>query len=478
MSKLKLLLAALTAKNGWPARILGFLFSTSMAGLYMIVFAAAIGIATFIENDYGTSAAQKLIFRARWFEVLLILFGLCLAYNVVKFRMFQQKKWATLIFHLAIIIIIAGAGITRYTGYEGMMGIREGSASDSFLSAETYIITEVIGTEKKYKIAEPVSFASLGSNTFKESYIVGSDRIDLELVRFIPNPKEVAEYSEVSGVPTVKIVIGGAQGREEFFVSQGERAQIYGLLYNFTGEQTPGAFNLRVGADGQPECQVFEPYTAMVMATQQKQDITPAQWQPLLLRSLYNNGQQSFVFGEYLEKATKKVISEKIKLDNKSTAALELAVSLNGTPQRIMISGSPGVEGRPRVLQANNKSVAISYGARRRTLPFKIQLRDFIMERYPGTENASSFASEVTLIDTEKGENKPYRIFMNNILDHRGYRFFQSSYDPDELGTYLSVNHDFWGTWVSYLGYALFTVGLVWTFFDPKSHFSKLRRES
>ena len=52
------------------------LFSTSAAGLYMLLFALAIGVATFIENDYGTSAAQKVIFKAAWFELLLLLFGI------------------------------------------------------------------------------------------------------------------------------------------------------------------------------------------------------------------------------------------------------------------------------------------------------------------------------------------------------------------------------------------------------------------
>ena len=46
----------------------------------------------------------------------------------------------------------------------------------------------------------------------------------------------------------------------------------------------------------------------------------------------------------------------------------------------------------------------------------------------------------------------PYRIFMNNVLDYDGHRFFQSSYDPDE-STILSVNHDWWGTIISYIGY-------------------------
>ena len=56
-----------------------------------------------------------------------------------------------------------------------------------------------------------------------------------------------------------------------------------------------------------------------------------------------------------------------------------------------------------------------------------------ILERYPGTNSASSYASEVTLIDHRKGIHRDQRIYMNNILNYDGYRFFQSSFDQDEL---------------------------------------------
>ena len=46
------------------------------------------------------------------------------------------------------------------------------------------------------------------------------------------------------------------------------------------------------------------------------------------------------------------------------------------------------------------------------------------MERYPGTDNPSSYASEVTLIDPANGVNREQRIYMNHILDYGGYRFF------------------------------------------------------
>ena len=122
----------------WLYKINNIIFSTSAAGLYLLVFAIAIGVATFIENDFGTSSAQALIFRATWFEVLLILFGCTILSNIFRFRMVQQRKWASLIFHSAIIIIIIGAGVTRYFGYEGMMHIREGKASNTFLSESIF----------------------------------------------------------------------------------------------------------------------------------------------------------------------------------------------------------------------------------------------------------------------------------------------------------------------------------------------------
>ena len=88
----------------------------------------------------------------------------------------------------------------------------------------------------------------------------------------------------------------------------------------------------------------------------------------------------------------------------------------------------------------------------------------------------SSYASEVTLIDPQKGVRFDHRIFMNNVLDYGGYRFFQSSYDRDEKGTVLSVNHDFWGTMITYLGYALMIIGFIWTLFNRNSRYWDLMR--
>src|SRR5699024_10420806 len=54
--------------------------------------------------------------------------------------------------------------------------------------------------------------------------------------------------------------------------------------------------------------------------------------------------------------------------------------------------------------------------------------------------------------------------------------FFQASYMPDEKGTILSVNHDWWGTWITYIGYFLLYLGMMLILFVPGSRFKELEK--
>jgi cytochrome c-type biogenesis protein CcsB len=450
------------------------LFNTSAAGLYMILFAVAIAVATFIENDFGTSSAQKVIFKAGWFELLLILFGISILVNIFRFRMVQQKKWAVLSFHASIIIILIGAGVTRYFGFEGMMHIREGDASNSFLSFDEHLVFEARIGGETFTFDEPVLFATLGDNNWKGSYILNGQQVDVEVTDFMPNPTEQM-IDDDNGLPTIKIVIGGANGREEYYVQKGQRSRIRGTFFNFRETEEPLAFNIKY-ENGQLFFKAPTTFSETVMATQTKSELPANEYHPLKLRSLYASGGQSFVFGLFSPNASVSLVSSDQKMQSTSTGGLRMKVSSNGQVEEQYIFGAKGVEGRPRVFSVGNMQLAISYGAKRIELPFALRLRDFQLEKYPGTNSASSYASEVTLLDPRYGINEDRRIFMNNILDYEGYRFFQSSFDQDELGTYLSVNFDWWGTWISYLGYAILTIGMFLTFFSKKSRFQQLAR--
>ena len=108
-------------------------------------------------------------------------------------------------------------------------------------------------------------------------------------------------------------------------------------------------------------------------------------------------------------------------------------------------------------------------------LPFSIKLNDFIAEKYQGTEKSySSFMSKISV--QENDTSFDYDIYMNNILNHQGYRFFQASFDPDELGTILSVNKDFYGTFLTYVGYIILYISLLTIMFYGRTRFKDVAK--
>ena len=457
-------------------KLLNFLVSTRFAGMLMLFFAAAIGIATFIENDFGTSSAQKVVFKAWWFELMLLFFSVSLIANISKFRMIKQKKWGLLLFHSSMVIIILGAALTRYFGYEGIMHIREGEAANAFLSAQTYLQFEVIKDDQIYRFDEPVLFATLGNNNWEGTYLIGGEEIKVNINGFIPNPAQVLVESP-EGKPTIKIVIGGAAGREEYFLSPGEAQEIHGDLFTFNGQYFPDAFNISY-EDGELFLKTQRTLTQMTMATQQLDTLMPKEEAyPLKMRSLYSDGVSKFVFGDFKENGFVRVESKNQKIESKSLSALLTNVTVNEETKTTYVVGKKGQPGEPAVFEFDKLALSISYGSKNISIPFSLKLKKFILDKYPGTNSASSYASEVVLIDSRENLREDHRIFMNNILDHDGYRFFQSSFDPDEKGTFLSVNHDFWGTWVSYLGYFLLTLGMIMSLLSKKSRFYQVIQE-
>lgn len=108
-------------------------------------------------------------------------------------------------------------------------------------------------------------------------------------------------------------------------------------------------------------------------------------------------------------------------------------------------------------------------------LPFVIQLDDFIVKRYPGSNSPSSYESFLTI----KKDNDEYQahVYMNNVLNIDGYRLYQSSFDNDEKGTVLSVNTDMIGYRITYLGYICLFIGLIISLLNRRSRFGRLYSE-
>jgi hypothetical protein len=242
-------------------KIIKILFSPAFMGILFVIFVISMAAATFIENDFGSAASYSIVYNSRWFELILLLLSVNLIGQVIIHKLFRKEKLPIAIFHLSFVLMITGAGITRYFGWEGSIHIREGETSST-------------------------CYSDLMSDSEKSGGALGS-----------------------------KITI----------------------------------------------------------------------------------------------------------------------------------------------------------------LPFSLRLDAFIMERYPGSNSPSGYKSNVTLIDKAADVEKPFTIFMNNILKYKGYRFYQSSFDKDEKGTILSVNHDLAGMLITYTGYVLLFFFIILSLIIRNSQFRTIK---
>ena len=109
-------------------------------------------------------------------------------------------------------------------------------------------------------------------------------------------------------------------------------------------------------------------------------------------------------------------------------------------------------------------------------MPFQMRLDRFDVQYHEGTDAAEDYVSQFTIID--HGKQYSGKVSMNRIFRYGAMRFYQSSYDNDMLGASVSFNSDPIGIPLTYTGYALLFISLVYMLFDPHGAYRKLLRLS
>jgi cytochrome c-type biogenesis protein CcsB len=462
-------------------KIKDILFSTRLMAVLFIIYAVAMGVGTFIENSYTTVTAREWIYDAWWFEVIMVFFVINFIGNIFRYKLLRKKKWTTLLLHLSFILILVGAWVTRYIGEEGIMPIREGEVENTMLSEKTYLSTFIDGEidgeplRKKQDFNINLGSAITAGKTIKTDY--NGTPVKIEFLEFIQGAEEGVVEDE-TGDYFLKIVEAGEGNRHDHFLKAGEVANIHNILFAFN-KQTDGAINI-VG-NNEVGFTITSPFEGdwMRMADQEKGQLTVDSIQDLQLRSLYNVGGMQFVIPDPAIKGRYDLVQKEMVTKN-DPDGIFVQVTANGETKKLGLLGGKGYQMDMKKLSVGDFEVYMSYGSKDVELPFALKLNDFIAKKHPGTEGRpqpsyESFMSQVEVVD---GSNSyPYDIYMNHVLDHKGYRFFQSSFDPDEGGTILSVNNDWWGTWITYIGYFLLYLGMMAILVDRGSRFGDLRKK-
>lgn len=108
-------------------------------------------------------------------------------------------------------------------------------------------------------------------------------------------------------------------------------------------------------------------------------------------------------------------------------------------------------------------------------LPFTLRLDSFRVEYYPGTEAPADYISYIHALPSEQGATATAEtVSMNRIFSRQGFRFYQSSFDEDHRGSWLTVNYDPWGIGITYAGYLLLGISILGTLFSRRGEFRRL----
>lgn len=457
------------------------LFSMRMMALGLLIFLVAIAKATFIESDFGTPASKIAIYNTLWFEILLVYLTISLVVNIFRYKMFRKEKAAVLAFHLSFIVIIIGAALTRYIGFEGTMPLKEGEISNLIFSASPYLVIRANDLKNQFEYEEQRWLSEGKENPFN---------IDFQL----PDHKEVAidyiSYEE-NFIDTI-VQADSIQGRALEFVLAGEtkylcendQVNIGGVSFAFNHEDPqPGLSVSEQGDSLVVSSKVsFEKIDMMRLSVEDRKNnridssavsIYPSDtlvsFEP---NKLYSFGGQSIMF----RGLRNNIGNIRLKGKKRGDGINYLTVKLS-TDEESEIVSLPANHDRfmdPVYVAFAGMNFELAYGALPIELPFQVKCLNFQLDRNPGSEMAASYASVVKVVDEKENVDFDKRIFMNNVMDYKGFRFFQSSYYPDESGTILSVNYDWWGTNVTYLGYLLMTIGMMLSIFEPKGRFKGL----
>jgi cytochrome c-type biogenesis protein CcsB len=454
----------------WISRLL---FDSRTTIILLTILIIALGTATFIEDAINTETAQLWIYQAKWLEFLFIVLIINLIGHIFQYKLLSRKKWAGFTFHTAFILIIAGAGITRYLGYEGSMHIREGETSNKILSGEPIVAVQIQGVSHQNTYEFPFQAENGLKKTIDYTDTTGKKQQLKILYRAtIPNAEQKVVNSEKKGKEILSFSVTSSKGNEHLLLESGNIAEAGSLRLGFN---TPEAtdFSIRrseTGFEFTSPSDVLVADSSMNPAYTISKGLSSAFSRNLFysvkghvirLDSLYSHSEVQWISSETRETGTDILVFE---------------LEVNGIKNQINYLSHQDQELVYQSIHTLEQEVYIGVGRKLIELPFSLTLNDFILDRYPGSSSPSSYASEVTLSDPSNNYKENHRIFMNNVLDYNQYRFFQTSYDPDEKGTILTVNHDFYGTLVTYTGYGLMILGFILSLMNPHSRFHFLAR--
>ena len=442
-------------------RTIRFLGSLKIAVITILALAVISAIGTIVESRYNTEVAQKWVYFSVYMRIIMVMLVVSLTSSALVRWPWKKRHIGFLVVHLGIIILILGSYVTQVRGIDGTMYFRIGETSSAVsLNNHDFVIYFSTDGESYLPLFHrEVDFLLRGPEKEKIDFPVGDKKIRVtEFLPFATEKVEVRASERPQDGPAVR------------FQLESSRLQVTEWIH------MPGKIP-----------QTFALGPAQVILAREKPE--PSGENEILL---WPSSGRELNYQIHTKSQPKKIKSGKVKIGEAlATGWMDIQFrALTFYPQARQISEFQRLE-RPNQISRSaikveygdevhwiglnsmlrlfdqNSVYIVTYGNRRIPLDFKITLDRFNMGTYQGTNRAMSYESEVNV----EGLGK-HTISMNEPLKHKGFTFYQASFEQDQSGapsaSVLSVNHDP-GRWIKYLGSLLLVLGTLIMFYTRRA---------
>ena len=219
--------------------------SMPFMGVTLIIYAIAMAVATFIENEYGAAIAKHIVYNAWWFELIQLILVINFVGNIFTYKLYKKAKLSIFTFHIAFAIILLGAAITRYIGYEGIMHVREGESSNMFLSEKSYFQIVNAANEKDVITDNELFISPYIKNRFSTSFELNNKSYDLKLKRVLPNAEKKFVEDE-TGSPFLEIVFASKFGMMNYFIEAQSEISFQEQIFRLNGSPADSAVSFKL----------------------------------------------------------------------------------------------------------------------------------------------------------------------------------------------------------------------------------------
>lgn len=452
-------------------KLFSFFSSVKLAVFLILSLGAILAMGTFYEAEYGTPAAQRVIYKSWFVSVEMMLLILNLACAAIDRYPWKKHHIGFVITHAGIITLIVGSFITQQKGIDGNIALGVNEATDNFFvpDNELHIYQSIDGRPFALLVQTPVDFENHPPEKRKYEYKLVDDDV-IRVTKFIEKSIrkiEVKGSDKKSALPALRFKIYNDRVNvSEWLGLDKQLPPFYDL-----GPATVSFIQGPLPKVPTPRNQIviFQPdpqKNLLKYAIYSSRQLEPVTTGPVDLKKEYPTGWMNLKFSveEYFENAEPSSSYVAADNDTKETSpAIEVEI---GSNRRWFELESP------HEISASHNTYFVSYTRRKYELGFALALKKFKMATYGGSNLPASYESTVEV------DNKHEQVIsMNEPLKYNGYTVYQSSFETDERGepvlSIFSVNYDP-GRPIKYAG-ALCIVGGIGIMFYWKPKYTGKR---